>query len=162
TLLEARQHAERFVEERRARRAGLVERRNAAKPAPDVGALKKAASRAERAGPLEERLATALAQARRVEQKGRAQLSSLGLGALSLLRAAGLAVVSDETIERFLRELSAMERDDDNLAKQSVELEARAAKLARDIRGLELEGKVPTERDLLDAREKRDTTWQSL
>src|SRR4029079_8635735 len=48
TLVDARQQTARLLEERRARRAVLVERRTAAKPAPDVGALKKAASRAER------------------------------------------------------------------------------------------------------------------
>jgi uncharacterized protein YhaN len=162
TLSEARQHTARFSEERRARRGALVARSAKAKPAPDVGALKKAVTRAERAGPLEERLATALAQAGRIDQKARAQLSSLGLGGRSLAEATGLAIVSDETVERFARELATIERDEEDLAKQSALLETRKGELAREIQGLELEGKVPTEGDLLAARERREASWQEV
>jgi len=161
-LAEARQQTQRALDEKRARRAALAGRRASLPLAPDVGALKKATSRAERAGPLDERLATALAQVTRVEKKAHAQLSSLGLRELSLAEATGLPVAPDETVERFARDFATLDREQESLAKQAADVEARAAQLARDLEALELAGKVPTERDLTAARERREATWQTL
>jgi uncharacterized protein YhaN len=162
TLVEARQQTQRVLDERRAHRATLVERRGALPPAPDVGALKKATSRAERAGPLDDRLATARAQAARLEKKARAQLSSLGLGQLSLADASGLPIAAEETVERFARDFAALDREEETLTKQAADVDTRDSKLAREIEALELEGKVPTERELTAARERRDTAWKTL
>jgi uncharacterized protein YhaN len=162
TLGSTREQTMRALEDQRARRAALLTRRESLRPTPDVRALKKAASRAERAGPLDERLATALAQARRIEQRATAQLSALGLSELSLAAAAGLPVVPDETVERFAREFEASERDQTNLGKQASEIDTRAAQLEREIEALELAGKVPTEQDLASVRERRDAGWHNL
>jgi uncharacterized protein YhaN len=161
-LVEARQRTERALEERRARRSALAFRKDQMAKAPDVAALKKTAARAERAGPLDERLATAVAQATRIERRAELQLSALGLSSLSLEAATGLAVVPEETVERFARSRASLDREEESIAKQMGELEAESAKLARDIEALEIEGKVPTERDLSAARERRDASLERV
>jgi hypothetical protein len=78
------QKTRRALDERSAELATLTRRLERLSLAPDVGALKRATTRAERAGPLDDRLAHAQAQATRLEQRSSAQQSSLGLGSSSL------------------------------------------------------------------------------
>ena len=161
-LMRRAHETQKMLVERRARRAALLARRETTTPAPDVGALKKAVARAERDGSLEERLAKTTAQARRIQQRARAELSALGLGHLELEAASGLAVPPSDKVERCVREWAELERDEEHLATQSLDLEGHLAKLNREIQALELAGKVPTERDLLAARERRNEAWKRV
>jgi uncharacterized protein YhaN len=158
-LLEAKAQTQRALVERTARLAALSAKRATLPPTPDTSALKKAVSRAERDGALDERLAKAITQASRIEQSAEAQLSSLGSGAVSLVNAPGLPIPSGETIERFARLWVAHEKNEERLAKRALDVASRSASLTRDIEALELAGKVPTERDLLAARKQRDERW---
>src|SRR5262249_34791655 len=101
-------------------------------------------------------------EAARLEQKAQTQLSSLGLGELSLAQASGLPMIAEETVDRFAREFASLDREDESLAKQLADNEAHAAKLARDIEALELERTLPTESDLALARERRDARFEDV
>jgi len=161
-LLEAKQQTERVFAERAVLHRGSSAKLQALPPAADATALEKAVSRAEREGPVDERLAKASAQAVRMEQAARAQLSALGLGHLTLEAACGLAVPSPETIERFVKQWDALERDHQQMATERLDLHDHDAHLKRDIEALELGGKVPTERDLEGARARRDASLDLL
>jgi len=159
-LLEAKQQTERALADRVVRHRALVLKRDGLAAAPDVASLKKAVARAEREGAIDEQLARGSAKASRLEQAARAQLSSLGISHLTLEAACGLAVPSPETIERFARQWEAHDREKEQLAGDMLELQNRAANLKRDIEALELSGKIPTERDLEEARARRESTLE--
>jgi len=154
----AREEAEAAAEEQERARAA----RAALPPAPDAAALAGALRRAEAQGDLEERLARARAQCAALGGQAETGAGALGLwpGPPNDLKAlVALAVPPDETLRRFeAREaaLAAERRDATReLETQARELEARRAELEA-LRGA---GDVPTEADLLAARELRDRGW---
>jgi uncharacterized protein YhaN len=159
---EAKSHVEENLVEQRARRGALLARRDALAPGRDATSLKKAVSRAERDGPIEERLARARAERARIEEKARVELGGLGLEGRSLGDVVAMAVPAIETIERFAARRTALEQEARQIADRR---NARAAQLngaRRDVDALERAGHVPSEDDLSEARARRDALWGAL
>ncbi len=159
-LAEAQHKTRRATVEKTARREALVERRARLAPAPDTTALKKALQRAEREGPLDERLTKVQSRTGRLEKDLAAQLTLLGLDETT--DPAILRVPSSETVDRFARQWAQLERDSEHLSGQQSTVGQRLVALTRDIEAIEQGGKVPTEQDLSSARRRRDDRWQLL
>jgi uncharacterized protein YhaN len=146
-----------------ARRASLGAQLAELPATPDVGALRKVISRAEREGPLEQRLAQSRREASRLAKVAASQLSALGLtDDLALAGAIGLPVPTTATVDRCAREWAALERDAAQIADHRARLADRLAALKRDIDELERTGKVPSEDDLLASRQRRDVLWKDV
>ncbi|HKQ70203.1 MAG TPA: AAA family ATPase, partial [Polyangiaceae bacterium] len=161
-LAEEHRQNQRALAEKRSRMALLVAKRDQVGSLPDAGALRKAVTRAEREGPLDDRLAKLEAHVNLLQQDAESELGSLGQRHSSPEAAAALPVPLPETIERFARQWATREADALRVIGESTEQEALLARLAREIKALELAGRVPTEPALIAAREQRDRTWKVL
>jgi uncharacterized protein YhaN len=159
---EGRLYAQRSITEQRARHAALTARRSALPPLRDVAALKKAISRAERDGQLEERLSRAETERARIEERVRTELGALGLAKRAWSEVAAMAVPALETADRFAEQWASHMQESRQLADQKKTLKARLAAITRDIDALERGGHVPTEQELAAARAERDADWQEL
>jgi uncharacterized protein YhaN len=159
---EGKLYSQRGLTEHRARHAALCARRDALPPARDAATLKKAISRAEREGQLEDRLARAEADRARIEERARAELGALGLGGRPWMEVAIMAVPPPETVEEFAERLVNHAQDGRQVAERKVSSKARLDALRRDIDALERGGHVPSEHDLATARDQRDQHWRGL
>jgi uncharacterized protein YhaN len=159
---EGKLHTQRSIGERRGRHAALSARRDALPPRRDTAGLKKAISRAERDGQLEEHLARARAERARLDERARAELGALDLGDRSWREAIAMAVPALETVERFAESWASQARDARQMDERKNANKERLEAIKRDIDALERSGHVPTERDLAAARERRDLAWQDL
>ena len=161
-ISEAKLRAFRALAEREARREILVEERERSGALRDPEALKRAAQRAQRELHLEGRLPALSAEIHRLEELAKTQLSSLGLGDLSIDEAAGLQVPDGETVERFARQRAHLEKSAERLAQRSVELSKSLASIEQGIEAFQLAGNVPTEPDLDRARLHRDESLAAI
>jgi len=159
---EGKLFAQRSIIEHRARHDTLSARRDGLPPARDTLALKKAISRAERDGQLEERLARARAERTRIDERARTELGALGLGGRPSMEVTGMAVPAVETVETFAEQLASQARDGRQIAERLTAIQARLDAITRDIDALERGGHVPSEQDLAAARRERDVSWQPL
>jgi uncharacterized protein YhaN len=159
---EALLQTEQSLAEQRARRE-IVMRKLATVPAArDAATLKKAVSRAERDGQLEERFARARAECAVADERARAELGALGLTGRAFAEVASMAVPQVETVKRFAARFDAVEHDAREIAERRRAVTSRLDALTRDIDALERAGHVPSERDLAIARERRDARFREL
>ena len=159
---EGKLYAQRSLAEQRARHAALTARRAILPPSRDAAPLKKAISRAERDGQLDERLARARTERMRIEERVRSELGALGLASRPWSDVAAMAVPALETADRFAEQWTSHAQEGRQIADQKKTVNARLAAIARDIDALERGGHVPTEQDLAAARAQRDADWQEL
>ncbi|MET0594514.1 MAG: AAA family ATPase [Polyangiaceae bacterium] len=159
---EAKTHLQQSLVEQRARRGSLAARRDALPPSRDATNLKKAISRAERDGPLEERLSRLESERARTLEKARIETGALGLANRPLSDVVAMAVPSLETVERFAEEKTALAREARLAAEQKSAVAAEINAARRDIDTLALAGHIPSEEDLLATRGRRDALWQTL
>ena len=159
---EGKLYAERAIAEHRARQTALHARRDALAPPRDVTALKKAIARAERDGQLEERRDRNRAERARLEGRARSELSALGLGSRSWTEIMALPVPSPETMERFAEQLATHTHEARQLGERKASVTARLVALQRDLDVLQRGGHVPSEQDLVEARQARDAHWKGL
>lgn len=126
----------------------------------DAGPLRHALHQAQSEGDLEQALDDAQTRLRRLEEHAAVGLARLGLWSGTLAELERLAVPSNETIERFDKDLSDVER---RLALAEAKLrqvrDARA-EVDRQIDEARSQGEVPSEEDLAAARRLRDQGWQ--
>jgi len=87
-------------------------------------------------------------------------LRKLGLWSGSLETLERLALPSAETIARFDRGFTDAQAAIASLLGQLEKARADAVNIERDLERLRLEGEVPTEAELADARKLRDAVWQ--
>src|SRR6185503_15750797 len=142
--------------------AALCARRDALPPTRDAATLKRAISRAERDGQLEQRLAKARTERARLEERAGNELAALGLASRPWEEVTAMAVPPLETVERYAEQLASHARDARQVAERKTATAARLDALARDIDALQRGGQVPSERDLAGLREQRDLHWQAL
>ena len=159
---EGKLYAQRGITEHRARHAALCARRDALAPTRDATTLKRALSRAERDGQLEQRLAKARTERARIEERARTELSALGLASRPWQEVTAMAVPPLETVERYAEQLASHTRDTRQVGERKNASTARLDALTRDIDALQRGGHVPSEHDLAGAREQRDVHWQAL
>ena len=129
-------------------------------PPCDASPLCDAIRQAQGQGDLDHQSATMRAELRELEQQAEVDRNRLGIWEGTLDALEKLPLPAAETIDRFDREMqearAAVERHQKDLDKA----QAAVADLDRRIRQLRLEGEVPSEDDLADARRVRDAGWR--
>ena len=140
-----------------------VERELAELPPPrDPATLKDAIRRTQAQGDLEAQRAEALAELTRRERQAAVDLAKLPDWSGSLDDLERLAVPVPETIDRFDERLVESDRRRSELERESKSVESKRAQCDRRIEALRLEGDVPSEDDLNEARRLRDRGWQLI
>jgi uncharacterized protein YhaN len=145
--------AQRQLDEERQQQAQLEAIRN-------PSALKIALQLAQRQGDLDNRVAKADAELRRLQQQAAADLKRLPLWTGTLEALEGLAVPAPETIDRHEQELAEAGEKLHAVVDKIRQAQSALADIERQLEQSRLEGEVPTEQDLLEAREVRELGWQ--
>ncbi len=131
-------------------------------PSVDPAALEDAVSRTQARGDQDEQAVAANEELQRLEQKAEVDRERLGLWSGTLEELQKLSVPVPETIDRFERELAAIDQSISGLHKQLRQGNTRRTEIDQQIERLRLEGDVPTEADLAEARRTRDSGWQAV
>lgn len=129
-------------------------------PPKDVSALARAIRKARKQGDLDGRLSDAEARVHETKKQVAAQVKALPLVQLAPEAVETLPVPLGESVERYDEEMRAVEADLTAARKRVEELVEREAGAEKLITALEREGAVPTEEDLLRAREHRERGWR--
>ena len=129
-------------------------------PPRDPAPLKDAVRRVQSQGDLEQQVADDRAGLSRLENQARVDLERLPLWSGTLKDLEKLAVPSAETIDRFESQFAESDKRLALLRGKVEDAETRQTECQRDIEKMRLEGDVPTEEELLEARRVRDLGWQ--
>ncbi|MFO7495224.1 MAG: AAA family ATPase [Desulfobacterales bacterium] len=159
-LLSRRENSEQTVADLKQRMAALESQLGQLAVLPDTAALQQAVAQAHAAGPLDERLAEAQAEAAQLAAAAAVALERLPLWSGALEALEKLPVPDIETVEAYdLRLADAAARRD----RLQADLQATAGAL-RELEGrlaqLQIEGAVPSEFQLGRVRDRRDRGWQ--
>lgn len=147
--------------DRRSQRLSDAEREmQAIEPPRDVKPLINALRRAQGQAHLEEEAAGATAELDRLRSQTESALSRLGLWQGRLEELEQLAAPTAETIDRFDSELAAADARLVALAQEIAKAESNLAALDQQVEQLRLEGAVPSEAELSEARGRRETGWR--
>ncbi|HKO51205.1 MAG TPA: AAA family ATPase [Polyangiaceae bacterium] len=126
-------------------------------PAPrELGVQRRVLSLARAQGDVERRAREALSLADKLELSAKTKLSALGAWRGSLDALPGLEVPSEETIDRFQRELTERAQRLAELERDRGSLSQRLAQTVQRIKAIEGSGSVPSEAALDSARARRD------
>ncbi len=96
---------------------------------------------------------------RAAEGQTAADMKRLPLWSGTLEQVETLPVPTLETVESFEGELNDLAQEQKLLNKQQEENRERRVRVAEEIQTLNIGGAVPTEQDLLQAREHRERGW---
>src|SRR5690606_33919856 len=129
-------------------------------PHRDTRDLQRTIRRVQKYGDLDEQLVSQRSELERLQEQARVDLAKLPLFSGTLDELETLKIPREDTIERFENELADA---DERLRRcresiDSLRLAARQAQTRLD--ALRLEGEVPTETDLEEARSRRDAGWE--
>ena len=125
-------------------------------PAPLAEAIRQARSQ----GNLSQQAAALRAEIAALTKQAAIDLHKLGLWSGSLEALEKLALPAAETIARFDRSLADAQAAIARLQGQLEKARGDAADIERDLERLRLEGEVPSEAELAEARKLRDAGWQ--
>ena len=125
-------------------------------PAPLAEAIRSARSQ----GNLSQQAAALRAEIAALTKQAAIDLHKLGLWSGSLDVLEKLALPAAETIARFDRGLADAQAAIARLQGQLEKARGEAADIGRDLERLRLEGEVPSEAELAEARELRDAGWR--
>jgi uncharacterized protein YhaN len=129
-------------------------------PAPrDPAELREVLKRAQRQGDLEKEYAKLQARIKAESAQAQMELNRLTLWTGTLDQAEGLPVPSEETGERFDRELRKCELELTAVEAKLKDAKVRESDISGKIRELEMTSAVVTEADLSRARAHRDAGW---
>lgn len=129
---------------------------------PDSASMRKAITRAQRLGNIEETIAADQALLDRNQAQAIVDLESLGLWSGTLDQLERLPVPSAETMEEARVQLETEARRVDDLKMRVTEFEAQGYDINAQIEKLQRNGEVPSESDLDLARAGRKTNWDEL
>ncbi len=158
-LVGAAERAQGDLDGRLARRDALEVRLEAVPEPRDVAEVERALEAAQRLGDADAVVEERREEADEVGARAERALASLGHFAGTLEQAAALAVPSDETIERFARQLGGLDARGEQLTEQADEVARDAADVAERLDAEARAGEVPTEEALTAARSARDAIW---
>ncbi|MEI9954413.1 MAG: AAA family ATPase [Pseudomonadota bacterium] len=153
---------ERLANVRKSLRALAVQRTQAATALADLsaprelGVQRRVLALARANGDVERRAREALSLTEKLDSQAKSKLSALGFWRGSLQALLGLQVPSDETVDRFQRELAERARGLAELERDRASLSQRLAHTAQKITAIEGSGSVPSEAALDSARARRD------
>lgn len=159
-LLSRRENSQQAVADLKQRMAALEAQLSRLVVLPETAELQQAVAQAHAAGPLDERLAEAQAEATQLAAAAVVALERLPLWSGALKTLEKLPVPEVETVEAYdLRMTDATARRD----RLQADLQATANAL-RELEGrlaqLRIEGEVPSEAELGRVRARRDRGWQ--
>jgi uncharacterized protein YhaN len=126
----------------------------------NVSALEEALEQAERYGALENHCHSEGTEIRDALERLDAALKRQVLWTGSLEALEGLPVPSQESISLFEDRMNEAELEAGRLKSDTQGLEDARADLEKELEALRLTGKVPTEDDLQEARDRRDQGWE--
>lgn len=153
--------ARKTLEKHTAKRAETAQKLAALGQERDPSALKKALAQA-RKGDLDAALDAARRALKKAEPQVDDDFARLGLWNGTVDELPRRPVPSDETIERARAEQEDAARERAALSGRVDELDGQARDIEAALARLRMEGEVPTEDDLADARQRRETLWQGL
>lgn len=125
----------------------------------DASSLKIGVHLAQRQGDLDAQLSNARSELRRSQEQAAADLNRLPLWSGALESLESLPVPSSETVDRHERELAEADERLHVVLGKLDQTRASLAEIERQLEQARLEGEVPTEQDLISAREIRDLGW---
>ncbi|HEX7182961.1 MAG TPA: AAA family ATPase [Thermoanaerobaculia bacterium] len=128
----------------------------------DPASLRRRAEAARRAGDLDRILAEAADALRRDGEQLRVDFGRLGLWTGAPEEMEALPVPGADTLDRFRNAFDALAERRRGLDEQRRTLRADLAEVERRLEEIRRAGAVPTEQELLEARERRDRAWRSL
>jgi len=147
----------------RQREAQEAEEALASLPAvPNLADLQAALRAAQGDGDLEARLREHERQRTKLAQEVERALGRLGLWSGPWEALEMLPVPSDETLERFDRDLAEAQQAVARLEQQRQEKQEQCDRTRQELEAMALEGAVPTEGELDEARAHRDAGWQLI
>lgn len=129
-------------------------------PPRDPDELGRAIDQARRLGAIEEELQGTLDALQVQERQAGIEIKKLGRWTGTLEELEALPVPLQETVDRFEKELTDRERKKQEL-KNSIKDQAKSlSDCDRQIQALERAGDVPSESQLFEARQRRETGWK--
>lgn len=151
----AAREAERALDAARDALAGLPEPRDA-KP------LRRLVETARAAGRLDEQRSREAAALHSETGQLRVDIGRLGLWSGTPDELEALPIPRAEVLERFGRDLAALADQRRSLEERRRAIQDDLGDIARKLEELRRSGAVPSEQDLLEARERRDQAWRGL
>lgn len=161
-LVQTRDQARQSVQDEERRLAGFRELLESLPPPRDPAALRRRAEAARKAGDLDRMLHETAGTSRKDEEDLRIGIGRLGLWSGTPEDLEALPVPGADTIERFRNAFDALAERRRNLEEQRRTAESELADAERRLDEIRRAGAVPTERELVEARERRDRLWASL
>ncbi|QDU82359.1 hypothetical protein Pla110_41140 [Polystyrenella longa] len=129
-------------------------------PVADASELERVIRRVLSYGAIDTQIETAQSDAQILQLQISNELSQLPGFTGDVEALERLPVPPAETIERFERELTSASEDVRRWENRIDELHSKIKELKQELDELHLEGEVPTEADLEEARHKRDAGWK--
>lgn len=125
----------------------------------DVAELKRVVAHVQKDGEIEEQAADARSEQRQVLKLTQLELRKLPMWTGTLEELEALPIPPIETLERFERDFSEMEKKTINLESLIKDKRRDISEIERSVESLEISGDVPTETTLLETRKRRETGW---
>lgn len=129
-------------------------------PEQDISELERAIRHVQKQGDLDAQLRKESRELEKLREQAVVEFARLPLFDGTFEELEQLAVPSAETIDRFEHELGESEQDIRRRNEKCDELTASIQALHGDLDALQLEGEVPTEADLEEARRRRNAGWE--
>jgi len=117
---------------------------------------------AQRAGDLDQQIKDRQAERELSRKSCLEKLSCLGLWNGSLEQVGGMTVPLQETLNRFERKLDAIREKKKQLSTEDEKLKIDSERFSAQLQENLFAGGVPSEKDLIQIRSKRDSGWQLL
>lgn len=128
----------------------------------DPSQLRRLVAEAWKRGDLGERLRNLEIEIKGLAERAEKQLTALTLWQGLLGDVGGLPLPSAETVERFDRQFSQLERERDLAAAERDRLSESIKKLSTELAELQARGTIPTEKELEKVRKERNGLWQRI
>lgn len=125
----------------------------------DVAELKRVVAHVQKDGEIEDQAADARTEHRQAEKQTQLELRKLPMWAGTLQELETLPIPPIETLERFERDFSEMEKKIVNIKSLLKDKLRDISEIERSVESLEISGDVPTEIILLESRKRRDAGW---
>lgn len=126
----------------------------------DPSELRRAVEQARKRGDLEDAHQKALVDLEAEEEQTQVDLKRLGLWSGTIEELERLPVSPPETVDRFESRFHDLETQRTGLEGRIKEIRAELSELERKIEELRLVGAVPSEEELMKARQRRDRGWK--
>ena len=140
----------------------LEKRLQGSQEPPDLSGLKSAIDDAKRQGRIEEELASTREEIVNLLEGATAGINSLGLWTGTLHDLENLSIPDTETINDFDNKIRDCEAEVQKQESEIERLDTEILEIGAQIDKLRMEQDVPTEQDLMLARQRRDEWWKVI